>query len=84
LHERLYDCLTKPQIVNNSKVASNFKSYGYQTWVRSLENRSSYWWVGYGGQRIGIEPETERVIVVSSWREDYMDQIYDLFGAWQR
>jgi CubicO group peptidase (beta-lactamase class C family) len=76
--------LTKPQIANNSKVAPNFKSYGYQTWVGNIGGRSRYWWVGYGGQRVGIEPESERIIVVSSWREDYMDQIYELFGTWQK
>lgn len=75
---------TNPQIANHSEIGKNFKQYGYQTWIGRFGPRPSYWWVGYGGQRVGIDPVTERIIVVSSWREDYMDQIYNLFGAWQR
>jgi CubicO group peptidase (beta-lactamase class C family) len=70
---------TSQQIPNTLKrVGRSFPGYGFQTWIR---NRS-YWWVGFGGQRVGIEPETEKVIVVTSWREDYMDKIYRLFDDW--
>lgn len=70
---------TSQQIPNALKRAGkSFPGYGFQTWVR----KKSYWWVGFGGQRVGIEPETEKVIVVTSWREDYMDKIYRLFDDW--
>jgi CubicO group peptidase (beta-lactamase class C family) len=75
---------TSSQISNNTNLASNFKSYGFQTFIGNLSSVESYWWVGYGGQRVGVDPKSERIIVVSSWRENYMDQIYDLFGQWQR
>lgn len=76
---------TTPQIRNLSQLLSaTFKTYGYQTWIGDFGPRRSYWWVGYGGQRIGIDPEKERIIIVFSWAEDYMDQIYDLFARWQR
>jgi hypothetical protein len=52
-------------------------------WVNSGPPRPSYWWAGFGGQRVGIDTEKKRVIVVSSWREDYMDQVYSLFERWQ-
>jgi CubicO group peptidase (beta-lactamase class C family) len=75
---------TSHQISNYSSIAPYYKGYGYQTWIGNFGPRPSYWWIGYGGQRVGVDPETERIIVVFSHREDYMDQIHNLFGAWQR
>lgn len=75
---------TQHQISNNSSTGRAFKGYGYQTFVGNFGSNASYWWVGHGGQRVGIDPKTERIIVVSSHREDYMGQIYELFGSWQR
>lgn len=72
---------TKHQISTNS---NTFRSYGYQTWIGNFGPRSSYWWAGHAGQRVGVDPESERIIVVSSWRSDYMDQVENLFGKWQR
>ena len=84
------DCMSKylkeatsRQIDNFSNTAKNFKHYGYQMWVNNGVPRPSYWWAGFGGQRVGIDTEKKRVIVVSSWREDYMDQVYSLFERWQ-
>jgi len=39
---------------------------------------------GYGGQRVGVDPAKERIIIVSSWREDYMPEVYDLFTNLQK
>ena len=70
---------TSAQIANASKiVGASFPSYGYQTWVR----KNAYWWVGFGGQRVGIDPKSERVLVLTSWREDYMGEVYKLFDDW--
>ncbi|MFN4899858.1 MAG: serine hydrolase domain-containing protein [Betaproteobacteria bacterium] len=85
------DCMKKYMREATSKQLSNlsgrvgkaFSGYGYQTWTNSIFG-SGYWWVGYGGQRVGIDPETERIIVVSSWREDYMEEVYRLFADFQR
>jgi CubicO group peptidase (beta-lactamase class C family) len=75
---------TSHQLSNYTSVGPNYKGYGYQTWIGNFGTRPSFWWVGYGGQRVGVDPETERIIVVFSQREDYMDQIHNLFGQWQR
>lgn len=75
---------TAPQIANNGPTGKAFASYGYQTWVGNFGPRSSYWYVGYGGQRIGIDPEKERIIVVFSSKEDYMQDVYKIFSRWQR
>jgi CubicO group peptidase (beta-lactamase class C family) len=75
---------TQTQLRNNSQTGRSFKGYGYQTFVGNFGPEDSYWWIGHAGQRVGIDPKTERIIVVSSWKEDYMDQIYNLFGQWQR
>lgn len=74
---------TSAQITNESKrVGRAFNSYGYQTWVGNFGGKSSYWWVGYGGQRVGIDPESEKIIVVTSWREDYLGEVHQLFREW--
>lgn len=75
---------TTQQIKNNLRRAGqSFPGYGYQTWVRTANGRSSYWWVGFGGQRVGVDPDKEKVIVVTSWREDYMSDVYKLFAQLQ-
>lgn len=77
---------TTQQIANRTKRNGRaFDGYGYQTWTNpQFGNRRSYWWVGYGGQRVGIDAERERIIVVTSWREDYMADVYRLFTELQR
>lgn len=76
---------TSAQVPNRSKrIGAAFKSYGYQTWIGDFGGVSSYWWVGYGGQRVGIDPVSEKIIVLTSYREDYMDDVYKLFRDWTR
>lgn len=74
---------TRAQVPNKSRrMGAAFPSYGYQTWIGNFRGKASYWWVGYGGQRIGIDPESERIIVLTSWREDYMADVYKLWNNW--
>ncbi len=76
---------TSLQLPNSSKrIGKAFKGYGYQTWIADFGGKASYWWVGYGGQRVGIDPESEKILVLTSYREDYMDSIYKLFSSWQK
>lgn len=77
---------TTQQIANSNKRLGNaFNGYGYQTWANpQFGDRRSYWWVGYGGQRVGIDAERQRIIVVTSSREDYMADVYRLFAELQR
>lgn len=75
---------TSIQLLNSKKrLGAAFKGYGYQTWIADFNGHSSYWWVGYGGQRVGIDPVSEKILVLTSHREDYMDSIYKLFMRWQ-
>ena len=76
---------TSPQIANKSRiVGASFDNYGYQTWVADFGSQASYWWVGYGGQRVGVDPQKEKILVVISQREDYMPEVYKFFSWWQR
>jgi CubicO group peptidase (beta-lactamase class C family) len=76
---------TSAQIPNKSRrVGLAFNDYGYQTWIADFGPRNSYWWVGYGGQRVGVDPQKEKIIVIISRREDYMSAIYKFFSWWQR
>ena len=75
---------TSPLISNTSSSGRSFSHYGYQTWIGNFGPRPSYWYVGYGGQRIGIDPEKERILIIFSVNENYMDDVYRAFGSWQR
>lgn len=76
---------TREQLPNSDhRVGKKFSGYGYQTWIADFGPNNSYWWVGFGGQRIGVDPVNERIIVLSSHQESYMDEIYRMFAQWQR
>ena len=74
---------TTAQIKNNSGSSRLNSHYGYQTWINTAGPRPSYWWVGYGGQRVAVDPEKERILVVTSYKESYMVKVRDLFVNWQ-
>jgi CubicO group peptidase (beta-lactamase class C family) len=69
-------CLQKymQQAVNDTLPIYNnaeFSRYGYQFWTGATGmNNSVFWMLGYGGQRIGIDPVTERIMVVASSEND--------------
>ena len=64
------------QITNHRKRQGNaFPGYGYQVWIK---NDHQYWWVGFGGQRVGIDTKKNVVIVAFSHKENYMTDLYKL------
>lgn len=74
---------TSPQLENHGRVGRGFSHYGYQTWITKYGEKQAYWWVGYGGQRVAVDPESEKIMVITSWRENYMTEVYNLFKQWQ-
>lgn len=59
----------------------DYSLYGYQFWVGATGMNSSVFWMnGYGGQQIGVDPVTERIIVVASTARDPAVSI--LFRDW--
>jgi CubicO group peptidase (beta-lactamase class C family) len=81
--QRFIKDATSPQITNNGNTGRLYREYGYQTWISTSGPRPSYWWVGYGGQRVGVDPEKERILVVTSYKESYIAKVRDLFVNWQ-
>jgi CubicO group peptidase (beta-lactamase class C family) len=76
---------TSRQISNSKKLQGKlWHYYGYQQWIGNYGSHASYWWVGFAGQRVAIDPVSERIIVVSSHVGNYGVEIFNLFGAWQR
>lgn len=84
--QRYLRAATKRQISNNArKTGRAFAGYGYQFWTdNELVLTPSAWMSGYGGQRIGIDLRSGRVLVVFSNVEDYMVDVYRLFDQWSR
>jgi len=76
---------TTSRIPNRTRrIGGAFSNYGYQTWIGNFGGVASYWWVGYGGQRVGIDPVREKIIVLTSYKEDYMEEVYKLFRQWTK
>lgn len=82
--QEFMNAATTQQIANNSNVGRLHSGYGYQTWIVSNGPRESYWWAGHGGQRVAVDAEKERIMVVTSYKESYMKQLNVLFTTWQR
>lgn len=65
------------RIYNNRE----YFSYGYQFWTGSTGmNEQVFWMRGYGGQHIGVDPVTERIVVAASTDSD--SAIFNLFRDW--
>lgn len=75
----------KVQVTDRAKTGRiGFLGYGYLTWIGTLPTPNSFWAVGYGGQRIGWNPSNSRMLLVFSNVENYMDEIYKLYGEWAK
>jgi CubicO group peptidase (beta-lactamase class C family) len=59
-----------------------FEGYGYLIWTENTWQKDSYWAVGYGGQRIGWNHKNNRILIAFSNIENYMDDLYRLYGDW--
>jgi CubicO group peptidase (beta-lactamase class C family) len=66
------------------KVGKLFAGYGYLIWTDNEMVPHSDWAVGWGGQRIGWDKESDRMVVVFSNVEDWMPELYDLAKDWNR
>jgi CubicO group peptidase (beta-lactamase class C family) len=60
---------------------NQFSEYGYQFWagIPGMK-RDVFWKAGFGGQFIGIDPVTERIVIVSSM--DWSTQGFSLLQNW--
>lgn len=80
---------TKTQIKNKSAAhganfnsGSNFGGYGFGFWTENQKRPKAIYMVGARGQRIAIEPNSEKVLVVISTDESSVKDVYNFFGQW--
>ena len=74
---------TNTQISNLIKREGKaFDGYGYLVWTENNRQKNSYWAVGYGGQRIAWNHNNQRILIVFSSIENYMDELYWLYRDW--
>lgn len=75
---------TTIRIPNNAqRVTQDFRGYGYQFWNENWRLKGpSFWMMGYAGQRIGVDLQTGRTLVLISSVEDFMPAVYRLFDRW--
>jgi CubicO group peptidase (beta-lactamase class C family) len=61
---------------------SEFNDYGYQFFIHPKSGpKSSYWMVGFGGQRIAFIPEKRRIMINFAWSHD-TSKTYTFFNSW--
>lgn len=61
----------------------SFRGYGYQVWVDDpFLPKDSAWLLGFGGQRIGIDPASERILVTFAWQPQA--EVFGLFNEFVR
>jgi len=71
-------------IANNSNVGKSFKGYGYFIWTDNRFAKDTAWAVGYGGQRIGWDKNSDRMVIVFSNIENYMPELYKVTNSWNK
>jgi len=59
-----------------------FKGYGYQFWTENEDDKEAIYLNGALGQRIAISPKKQKIMIVFSYQESYMGELYKLFGSW--
>jgi CubicO group peptidase (beta-lactamase class C family) len=80
-NKKYFQNMIKPQILNYPKTNGfQFKYYGYQTWCSD----SSFWWLGMGGQRVGIDINNNKILITSRFGEFQIGHIYKLFKFFQQ
>ena len=76
---------TKAQISNRSEHGQAFRNYGYQFWTdNKLVTTPAAWLNGYGGQRIGIDLKSGKIVVMLSYKLGAVASMYKLFDEWTR
>ena len=57
--------------------------YGYQIWTDCpFSSRSTFWMLGFGGQRIAIDPVSDKMMITFAWSPE--EQASALFKTWNR
>lgn len=60
-----------------------WSGYGYQIWTDyQFGSKSAFWMLGFAGQRIAIDPVTDKMLITFAWSPE--DQVLTLFNNWNR
>lgn len=80
---------TKTQIKNKSAThgsnfysGSSFGGYGFGFWTENHKRPKAIYMVGARGQRIVIDTNSEKVMIVISTDESSVKDVYNFFGQW--
>jgi len=62
---------------------AGWSGYGYQIWTDyQYGSKSTFWMLGFGGQRIAIDPLSDKILITFAWSPE--DQVLTLFNNWNR
>jgi hypothetical protein len=66
------------------KTGGLFASYGYFMWLDNEVAPGTAWASGYGGQRIGWDLNSDKILLVFSNVENWMPDVYAADAAWNQ
>lgn len=73
------------RIKNANKISGkSFAGYGYFTWTENTLVHDSAWALGHGGQRIGWDLKSDRMIIVFANEDIDALDIYSITRAWNK
>lgn len=76
---------TTKRVASDGQTIPQFRGYGFGFWTDSyLIKTPAFWMTGFGGQRIGVDPASGRVLVLISHVEDALLEVSRLFDLWTR
>jgi CubicO group peptidase (beta-lactamase class C family) len=73
-----------PGTTKTRKSGGLFDGYGYLVWTDNTLAPNTAWASGYGGQRLGWDKGSDRMILVFSNVESWMPELYGLAKDWNR
>jgi CubicO group peptidase (beta-lactamase class C family) len=69
---------------NDSGRGRDFSGYGYLLWTEPHANSRSAWAFGHGGQLIGWDTSSDRIIIVFSNADSWKQDVFGLMNDWKR
>ncbi|MFT6559001.1 serine hydrolase domain-containing protein [Sneathiella sp.] len=76
---------TSTQITLPSTLKTSFRGYGYQWWTDN-KRAPGFWGLGYAGQMLALNPETDKIMIKFSYRQDSGSgiQFMSIFDRWNK
>jgi CubicO group peptidase (beta-lactamase class C family) len=76
--------ISNPGTPKSRKHGGAFGGYGYLIWTENAVAPNTAWLNGFAGQRISIDKNSDRQVIVFSTVEDWAAEVYAIARDWNR